>query len=86
MIARHRKLLNDMSDAFWVIPGVMVIAGVVAAYVFVRIDHLQAAPQGLVEEAWLYRGGPAGARAVLGAIASSTIAVAVPIASGPCSS
>jgi uncharacterized membrane protein len=76
MIARHRKLLNDLGDAFWVIPGLMVLAGVVGAYVFVRIDHMQAAAQSLVEDAWLYRGGPAGARAVLGVIASSTIAVA----------
>jgi uncharacterized membrane protein len=76
MIARHRKLLSDLDEAFWVIPGLMVLAGAVAAYVFVRVDHISAAPQGIVEDAWLYRGGPAGARAVLGAIASSTIAVA----------
>ena len=76
MIARNRKLLNDVSEAFWVIPGLMVLAGVVAAYVFVRIDHIGAQADPLLEEAWLYRGGPAGARAVLAAIASSTIAVA----------
>jgi uncharacterized membrane protein len=76
LIARNRKLLNDVSEAFWVIPGLMVLAGVVAAYVFVRIDHIGAQADPLLEEAWLYRGGPAGARAVLAAIASSTIAVA----------
>ena len=76
MIARNRKLLNDVSEAFWVIPGLMVLAGVVAAYVFVRIDHIGAQADPLLEEAWLYRGGPAGARGVLAAIASSTIAVA----------
>ena len=76
LIARNRKLINDLSEAFWVIPGLMVLAGVIAAYVFVLLDHVSPQPDPLLEEAWLYRGGPAGARAVLGAIASSTIAVA----------
>ncbi len=76
LIARNRKLLNDLSEAFWVIPGLMVLAGVVAAYVFVLLDHVSPQADPLLEEAWLYRGGPAGARAVLGTIASSTIAVA----------
>ena len=76
MIARNRKLINNLSEAFWVIPGLMVLAGVIAAYVFVRLDHISPQTQPLLEDVWLYRGGPAGARAVLGAIASSTIAVA----------
>ena len=76
LIARNRKLLSDLKETFWVIPGLMVLAGVVAAYAFVRLDHSSLSTQQLAEDAWLYRGGPAGARAVLGAIASSTIAVA----------
>lgn len=76
MIARRRKLINDLREAFWVVPGLMVLAGVIGAYCFVRLDHSNLLPQGLAEDAWLYKGGPAGARAVLAAIASSTIAVA----------
>ena len=76
LIARNRKLLSDLKETFWVIPGLMVLAGVVAAYALVRLDHSSLSTQQLAEDAWLYRGGPAGARAVLGAIASSTIAVA----------
>jgi len=76
LIASKRKLINDLREAFWVVPGLMVLAGVIGAYCFVRLDHSNLLPQGLAEDTWLYKGGPAGARAVLGAIASSTIAVA----------
>jgi uncharacterized membrane protein len=76
LIASKRKILDDLKEAFWVVPGLMVLAGVVAAYGFVRLDHSNLLSQPLLDDASLYRGGPAGARAVLGAIASSTIAVA----------
>ena len=76
LIASKRKLINDLREAFWVVPGLMVLAGVVGAYCFVRLDHSNLLPQGLAEDTWLYKGGPAGARAVLATIASSTIAVA----------
>jgi uncharacterized membrane protein len=76
LIARLRKLRNDLTEAFWVVPGLMVLAGILAAYGLVRLDHADLLPDWLLEDLWLYKGGPTGARTVLGVIASSTIAVA----------
>jgi uncharacterized membrane protein len=76
MIARYRKLISDLREAFWVIPGLMVLAGLACAFGFVSVDHAFPEDAAPLRGAWLYRGGPDGARAVLGAIATSTIAVA----------
>ncbi len=75
MTARLRKFANDLSDAFWVIPALMVLGGVVGAVALVRLDRSTEFPDWLLHT-WLYDGGAAGARTLLGAIASSTIAVA----------
>jgi uncharacterized membrane protein len=74
--ARLRKFLNDLGDSFWLVPGVMVLAGVVAAVGLVQLDRMRAVPEWLVDGRWLYNGGATGARTLLGAVASSTIGVA----------
>ena len=76
MIARTRKLLSDLNETFWLIPAIMVLAGVLAAVGFVQIDRLELLPEAVLKSRWLYDGGGTGARTLLGAVASSTIGVA----------
>lgn len=76
MKARLRKLLADLGEAFWVIPFLLVLGGILAGVGLVRLDRSGLVPQWLIESAWLYSGGGTGARTMLGAIASSTIGVA----------
>jgi uncharacterized membrane protein len=75
LTARLRKLINDLSDTFWLLPGVMVLAGVLIALGLVQFDRSGIVPQWLLA-GWLYDGGATGARTLLGAVASSTIGVA----------
>lgn len=76
MTARFRKLLNDLGETFWLVPALMVLAGVLAAVGLVDLDRSGLVPQSLIDSAWLYNGGATGARTLLGAVASSTIGVA----------
>jgi uncharacterized membrane protein len=74
--ARFRKFMSIVLDAFWIIPGAMVVCGIVLAWGLVRIDRSDLIPQYLLSDAWLYNGGGTGARTLLGAVTSSTIGVA----------
>ncbi len=76
MNAQARKILTILGDTFWVLPGAMVVAGILLAVQLVGLDRSGAVPQGLVASPWLYNGGGTGARTLLGAVASSTIGVA----------
>ncbi len=76
MIARIRKLTSDLKDTFWLIPGLMVFAGLVLAVLMVKLDRYGIPPSWLSDGSWLYTGGATGARTLLGAVASSTIGVA----------
>jgi uncharacterized membrane protein len=76
LTARIRKLLSQLNETFWLIPGVMVLGGVLSAIGLVALDRGGLVPRSLVESAWLYNGGGTGARTLLGAVASSTIGVA----------
>lgn len=76
MTARLRKLLADLGETFWIIPFLMVLAGILAGVGLVHLDRSGFVPRWLIESAWLYNGGGTGARTMLGAIASSTIGVA----------
>ncbi len=71
-----RKALSDLADTFWLIPGLMVMAGVLGAIGMVSLDGSGIVPQSLLDGPWLYNGGGTGARTLLGAVASSTIGVA----------
>ncbi|RJF66594.1 DUF2254 domain-containing protein [Rhodopseudomonas palustris] len=75
MNARLRKLYDDLSDTFWLIPALLVLLGSVAAFGMIEVDRSGAVPAWLLEN-WLYNGGATGARTLLGAVASSTIGVA----------
>jgi uncharacterized membrane protein len=74
--ARIRKLLNGLNDAFWPIPGAMVLAAILLAQGLLEIDRTDLLESWLIDGSWLYNGGGTGARTLLGAIASSTIGVA----------
>ncbi len=76
MTARIRKLLSDASDAFWLVPALLVAAGLIGAAGLVAVDRSQSVPQWLLDSAWIYSGGATGARTLLGAVAASSIGVA----------
>lgn len=76
MKARFRKWMGQISESFWMLPGVMVVGGILLAMVLVAVDRSGAFPDWLANSRWLYNGGGTGARILLGAVASSTIGVA----------
>lgn len=76
MRARLRKLYNDISDTFWVVPALMVLGGILLAFLSLWLDRTGLLSQDIVSSTFLYDGGGTGARTLLGAIASSTIGVA----------
>ncbi len=65
-----------LSETFWIIPAIMVLAGVLGALALVAVDQSGTVPRWLIAGPWLYNGGGTGARTLLGAVASSTIGVA----------
>lgn len=75
MKARLLKVLQDLTDAFWTLPALIVMALSGLGLLVVEIQSLD---QRLswIPEGWVYGGGDTGARTLLGAIASSTISVA----------
>lgn len=76
MLARIRKFLSQLADAFWLLPGAMILIGVLVATALVEIDRSAQLPVWISDSRWFYNGGGTGARTLLGAIASSTIGVA----------
>lgn len=76
MKARLKRAVETLSEAFWVLPGLMTLTGIVLALALVRVDESGIIPALLLDSAWLYNGGSTGARTLLGAVASSTIGVA----------
>ncbi len=76
MKARIRKLINRLSETFWLVPGAMALLGILLALALLSVDRRGHLPAWLTESNWLYNGGGTGARTLLGAIASSTIGVA----------
>lgn len=76
MRARAAKLLSVLAETFWLLPGCMVVAGILLAVGLVELDRGGFVPAWLVGGPWLYDGGATGARTLLGAVASSTIGVA----------
>jgi len=55
-----RKWLTILGDTFWLLPGVLVVFGIVLALVMVGLDRSGAVPQWLIDSPWLYNGGGTG--------------------------
>jgi len=69
-------MLSDLSEAFWLVPGLMVLAGALSALAMVRLDRSGLIPLPTDGAFLIYMGDVTGARTLLGAIMSSTIGVA----------
>ncbi len=76
MKARFNQWMDRLAGSFWLLPGVIVLGGVLLAEGLVALDRSGALPAWLRDSNWLYNGSGAGARVLLGAVASSTIGVA----------
>lgn len=70
------KLRFFLTDTFWIMPGLMVLGGVLAAMGLIELDKSGLLSSALVNSAWLYDSGGTGARTLLGTVASSTLGVA----------
>lgn len=68
--------MNALGETFWLVPGALVSAGILAALLLLYMDRTDLFPAWLAESDWLYNGGVTGARTLLGTIAASTIGVA----------
>ena len=75
MRARLRRFVDDVANAFWVLPALIVAGLSGLALAAVEVQLLAPLP-GWARTDWIYGGGDTGARTLLGAIASSTIGVA----------
>ncbi|MDQ2735789.1 MAG: DUF2254 domain-containing protein, partial [Pseudomonadota bacterium] len=71
-----RQFLSALGDSFGLVPGLMVVAGILGGVALVNVDRSGLLPTWLLDNAWLYNGGGTGARTLLGAVAGSTIGVA----------
>ncbi|MEP6633005.1 MAG: DUF2254 domain-containing protein [Luteimonas sp.] len=76
MKARFKQWMGQLADSFWLLPGLMVVGGILLAVALIAWDRSDALPGWLVGSPWLYNGGGVGARVLLGAVVSSTIGVA----------
>ncbi|WP_216710896.1 DUF2254 domain-containing protein [Glacieibacterium megasporae] len=76
MNARIRQFLGNLAETFWLVPAMLVVAGIALALGLVELDRSGRISQALIDSPWLYNGGGTGARTLLGAVASSTIGVA----------
>ena len=76
MINRLRILITRIAGAFWFVPTLMVLAGILGAVGLVNLDRGGLVPDVLIQSAWLYNGGGTGARTLLGTVAASAIGVA----------
>ena len=74
--AHLRKLITQLGETFWLLPGALTLLGIFGAVGLVHLDRAGAVPQWLIDGEWVYNGGGTGARTLLGAVAASTIGVA----------
>ena len=75
MTSRLREWLEALGDIFWIRPALLVLGGVLLGQASVMVEQTSVKLP-WVPDGWIYTGGEAGARALLGAVASSTIGVA----------
>jgi len=73
--SRLRAWFEALGDIFWIRPGLLVLGGVLLGEAAVLAEQTDTKLPWM-PDGWIYTGGEAGARALLGAVASSTIGVA----------
>ena len=73
--AKLQKLIDQLADAFWLVPAAMVLGSIALALGLLQVDRAGVLLDGVLSD-WLYNGGGTGARTLLGAIAASAIGVA----------
>ncbi|PLY39609.1 hypothetical protein CSZ94_25490 [Janthinobacterium sp. ROICE36] len=76
MLTHLRIFFEQLFSAFWLIPALMVMTGILGAIGLVNLDRSGIVPHWLIRSDWLYNGGGTGARTLLGTIAASAIGVA----------
>lgn len=78
MRARFQAWIEWLGDQFWMRPALIVLGCLVLAQLGVWLEtaHIAGYDASSSEQNWGYAGGAEGARALLGAVASSTIGVA----------
>ncbi|HEU5210134.1 MAG TPA: DUF2254 domain-containing protein [Longimicrobiales bacterium] len=74
-IAKLRALWRNIYDSLWFLPALFTLGAIIAAELLVRADDLLPGGTDIRALAWLFTGGPEGARGVLDAIAGSLITV-----------
>lgn len=75
MRSQLRSWLEGLGDIFWLRPALLVALGLALGQTTVWAER-SGATATWISNGWVYAGGEAGARALLGAIASSSIGVA----------
>ncbi len=76
MTPRLREWLEALGDAFWLRPALVVAVCALLGEAAVWAERAGWRAAGWLPEGWLYAGGEAGARSLLGAVATSTVGVA----------
>jgi uncharacterized membrane protein len=74
MTARLFHAWDTLRSSYWFLPSLMLVAAIALAFAMLELDRRVLGDDPKVP--WVYLGGAEGARAVLGAIASSVITVA----------
>jgi uncharacterized membrane protein len=72
--ARLRQFWSDMRARFWLRPAAMTLSALGLSATLVRLEGAVSPPEWAMS--WLYAGGVAGARDVLGTVAAASIGVA----------
>src|SRR3954452_15990191 len=72
--ARLRQIWADLLASFCLRPAVMTVAAIIGSELLVRAEGAFTLPSWI--ENWVYAGGAAGARDVLGTVAAATIGIA----------
>lgn len=77
MKAQLQAWAEALADQFWLLPAICVAVSIVAAELAIYVEQLNLFGSGPgLSKRWIYSGGTEGARALLGAVASSSIGVA----------
>ncbi len=76
MIARIRQFFDDLSEAFWLLPALLVAAGVFGAMALAAVDADARHAHRIADHPWVFRGNASAARTLLGALASATLGAA----------